>query len=267
MGLETPYLPLICLCMCVCPWPLGQGSDEAKAMVQTLGEAKVQHPGHPLWPVPDPGADGACTEVGPALAGVRHDEAPWHHPARGGHLQGGADGAQQVMSYPPENGWNWSDIWTECVATGYHWVHQEWLGLKRWRQLRVVLSVCIGAGWIPFGEETENYFDASPSKCTQLDWTDISNIVCIPKAADCDAYICYIILVILLISQLFSVSSKIFKFFQFCGFVSISHQVWVHDACSIVTEWLLLFFNVEQALFITVALFIKTVKNKTMYHS
>lgn len=65
-------------------------------MVQTLGTAQIQHPGHPLRPRPDPGADGARPEVGAALAGVRHAEGVRHHQAGGADPRRGPEGDEQV---------------------------------------------------------------------------------------------------------------------------------------------------------------------------
>lgn len=56
----------------------GKSKDASKAMVKTLGATKVQHPGHPLRPRFEPGEDGARSEVGTALAGVRHAEGVRH---------------------------------------------------------------------------------------------------------------------------------------------------------------------------------------------
>ncbi len=73
-----------------------EGEDASKAVVQTLGTTQVQHPGHPLWPVPDPRADGARPEVGAALAGVWHAEGVRHLQTGGADPQWGSAGDEQV---------------------------------------------------------------------------------------------------------------------------------------------------------------------------
>lgn len=71
-------------------------------MVQTLGAAQVQHPGHPVQPLHDSQADGVRQEAGAAVAGVRHAEGVRHVQAGGEDPQGSPAGDEEVRQTPQE---------------------------------------------------------------------------------------------------------------------------------------------------------------------
>lgn len=92
--LVVTYVKVVVLrwkCLC---FPV-KGQDAPKAVVKTLGAAEVQHPGHPFRPRFEPWADGARSEVGAALARVRHAEGVRHFKAGGADLHWSPAGNEQ----------------------------------------------------------------------------------------------------------------------------------------------------------------------------
>lgn len=99
LGKNVPSVGLIsknCSMLTFCVYSPDQGQDASETLVQTLGAAQVQYPGHSLRPGADPGADGARPEVGAPVAGVRHAEGVRHVQPGGADPPRGPAGDEQV---------------------------------------------------------------------------------------------------------------------------------------------------------------------------